>query len=261
MPTSTIVSVQELCHEPYISVVCYPKGSATEIKDRVNQLEKLNVQAVEFSGKSSAFKLAVVGKGYVGIVAVAHLDGRRLALKMRRSDADRKSLQQEAELLQIANSVDVGPKFLGVSKDFLLMQLVEGDLFEAWLETQNDKQVIAKVLVEVLEQCWRLDQAGLDHGELSKAPKHLLINKANKPFIVDFETASLQRKVANVTAICQYLFQGNSQAKQLIAQKLGVRDSGKLVTSLKEYKKRRTRSNFEALLQVSLKGTSGNNVL
>jgi putative serine/threonine protein kinase len=261
MPTSTIVSVQELCLEPYISVVCYPKGSATEIKDRVNQLEKLNVQAVEFSGKSSAFKLAVVGKGYVGIVAVARLDGQRLALKMRRSDADRKSLEQEAELLQIANSVDVGPKFLGVSKDFLLMQLVEGDLFEAWLETQNDKQVIAKVLVEVLEQCWRLDQAGLDHGELSKAPKHLLINKANKPFIVDFETASLQRKVANVTAICQYLFQGNSQAKQLIAQKLGVTDSGKLVTCLKEYKKRRTRSNFEGLLQVSLKGTSGNNVL
>ncbi len=247
------VTVDAIAEEPYASVVCYPKASTAEIENRAAQLQKLNVQAVEFSGKSSAFKLSVVGKGYVGIVAIAHVEGERLALKMRRSDADRESLQHEAELLQKANSVGVGPKFLAVSKDFLLMQLVEGDLFEAWLETQSDTAVVSGVLKDVLEQCWRLDEARLDHGELSKAPKHLLVDKANRPFIVDFETASTQRKVANVTAVCQYLFQGNSEAKKLITQNLGARDKIKLVTALKEYKKVRTRRNFEMLLKVSLK--------
>ena len=86
------------------------------------------------------------------------------------------------------------------------MQLIDGDLLPNWLETNKDQSTVKQVLGEVLEQCFRLDQAGLDHGELSKAPKHLLVDKAEKPFIVDFETASVERRVANVTAVCQYLF-------------------------------------------------------
>jgi predicted Ser/Thr protein kinase len=41
----------------------------------------------------------VVGKGFVGIVVAAHRDSVRLALKIRRLDADREDLLQEAELL------------------------------------------------------------------------------------------------------------------------------------------------------------------
>jgi len=111
---------------------------------------------------------------------------------------------------------------------------------------------VKKVLVEVLEQCFRLDHAGLDHGELSKAPKHVLVDKFGKPFIVDFETASVERRVANVTSICQYLFAGNSSASKALAEILGERSRLKLVDALKTYKKNRTRSNFEDLLKVCL---------
>ena len=87
------------------------------------------------------------------------------------------------------------------------MQLIDGDLLQDWLKLTERKAAVRKVLVEILEQCCRLDEAGLDHGELSKAPKHLLVDKADKPFIVDFETASMERRVTNVTSVCQYLFQ------------------------------------------------------
>ena len=70
----------------------------------------------------------------------------------------------------------------------------------------------------------QLDQVGLDHGELSKAPKHLLVDKAEKIFIVDFETASLERRVANVTAVCQYLFGGNSSAAKILNEIFGEKE-------------------------------------
>ena len=207
---------------------------------------------MEFSGKAAAFNIPVLGKGYVGIVVIAHVDGQRVALKMRRVDADRTGLEREAELLAKANSVNVGPKFMAVSKNFLLMQLVDGDLLADWLETHKNKELTRKVLADILEQCWRLDEIGLDHGELSKAPKHLLVDKAQKPFIIDFETASVERKVINVTSVCQFLFMGNSSAAKILAEVLGDRSRAELIAALKGYKKERNRRNFEGLLEVCL---------
>lgn len=252
MKSPLVVPVESLNAEPYTSVVCYPKPSEAEAKNRILELAGLDVEALEFSGQASAFTVHVLGKGYVGVVVVAYVGGQRYALKMRRIDADRESLAHEAELLKKANSVGVGPKFIAVSRDFLLMQLVDGDLLGNWLKNHREIEVIRRVLEDVLEQCWRLDEAGLDHGELSKAPKHLLVDASGKPFIVDFEAASVERRVANVTAICQFLFQGNSDAAKIIVETFGARDWSKIVEALKRYKKNRKRANFEELMRVCL---------
>jgi putative serine/threonine protein kinase len=248
----SIITLEGLSKEPYTTILCYPKPNETEIQNRLTQLDALGVEALEFTGQASAFNVPVLGKGYVGIVVVAHVNGQRVALKMRRVDADRKNLEHEAELLIKANSVNVGPKFIAVNKDFLLMQLVDGDLLSDWLETHRETEIMRKVLVDILEQCWRLDEIGLDHGELSKAPKHLLVDKAQKLFIVDFETASVERKVANVTAVCQFLFVGNSTAAKILAETCGERNRSELIAALKSYKKTRNRKNFEGLLEICL---------
>ena len=240
MPKSAIIPVDQLGQEPYASVVCYPRSSPEEIQRRIEELKRLKVRAIEFSGKASAFTLSVQGKGYVGIVVAAHVEGERLALKMQRVDSDRESLEHEAKLLVLANSVDVGPKFLATSKHFLLMQLIDGELLEEWLKTHMDKDLVRKILTNILEQCWRLDEICLDHGELSKAPKHLLVDKKDNPFIVDFETASTQRNASNVTSVCQFLFQGNSEVCKAIARILGERNRGELVVALRKYRKERT---------------------
>jgi putative serine/threonine protein kinase len=252
MQPPTIIPIEKLNEEPFAEVVCYPRTTPKEIENRITQLHDLGVLALEFSGNSAAFKFPVLGKGYVGVVVIAHINGERLAIKMRRSDADRKSLEPEARLLAKANSVKVGPKFVAATKDFLLMQLIEGNIFPSWVEEQCDKDILRNVLHDILEQCWRLDEAGLDHGELSKAPKHLLIDRSNKAFIVDFETASSTRKVSNVTSICQFLFQSNSDSAKQITEVLGMRDKDKLVLALKRYKKERNPNNFEVLLKLCL---------
>jgi len=246
------VPVINLTEEPYASVFCYPRASLSELQKRIEELRQHGVEGVEFAGKASAFNLPVLGKGYVGIVVVAHVRGKRVALKMRRVDADRQHLKHEAAMLQKANSTGVGPSFIGVSKNFLVSKLVDGDLLEDWLDTHRDKELLRKTLLDILEQCWHLDETGLDHGELSKAPKHLLVDKTDKPFIVDFETASVERKPANVTAVCQFLFLGNRDAAKIIAETFGKRDRTKLITALKSYKKNRSRQSFEEILKVAL---------
>ena len=252
LKSAITLPIEELIKEPYASIVCYPRANPTEIKKRIEELQIHGVKAVEFIGKTSVLNIPVLGKGYVGVVAVALVNEQRVALKMRRIDADRESLEHEAGLLVKANNVDVGPKFLGVTKNFLLMQLIDDDLLGDWLKTNKNKKHISKVLVEIMEQCWRLDEAGLDHGELSKAPKHLLMDKSGKPFIVDFETASIERKVINVTSVCQFLFMGNSQPKKMLDEVFGKKNRGELIATLKRYKKDRSRGNFEGLLTVCL---------
>ncbi|MGD6850971.1 MAG: serine/threonine protein kinase [Candidatus Bathyarchaeia archaeon] len=252
MPKKATVSITELRQEPYASAVCYPRASDAEMQSRILELQELRVETLEFSGKSSAHTLQVLGKGYVGIVVAAYVGGERLALKMQRVDSDRPSLEHEAELLQKANAVGVGPKFVGVTQRFLLMQLIDGDLLVDWLKTPREAPDVRRILADILEQCWRLDEISLDHGELSKAPKHLLVDKTDKPYIVDFETASTTRNASNVTSVCQFLFQGNSEVCKAVAHVLGESDRVKLVTALRSYRKNRDRTSFEEILKLCL---------
>ena len=242
------VTLKGLWQEPFASVICYPKPCKKELARRLKELQKLGVEAIEFSGEKEAFNLNVLGKGCVGIVVIAYRGREKLALKIRRVDADRSRMQHEAEMLKKANSMGVGPKFLGVSKNFLLMQFVDGDLLPKWLEKPRKKAEVKRVLREVLEQCWRLDEAGLDHGELSHAPKHIMVDESGRTFIVDFETASLNRKPANVTSICQFLFVSGVVA-EIVAEKLGKRDKTAVIETLRAYKASKSRESFERVLE------------
>jgi len=249
LKTALTVNTEKLSEEPYASIICYPRPSKVELKKRLRELQNLRIEALEFTGTKEVFNIPVLGKGCVGIVTIAYRNGEKVALKIRRIDADRARMQQEAEMLRQANSVHVGPRLLGVSKNFLLMQFIDGDLLPEWLDKRRGKALVRKVLREVLEQCWRLDVAGLDHGELSWAPKHIIIDKKNVPFIVDFETASLNRRPSNVTSICQFLLIGGIVAKKVV-EKLGVKDKKAIVEALRRYKNDRTHENFENVLEV-----------
>jgi putative serine/threonine protein kinase len=248
----TKVRTENLKEEPYASILCYPRVSDAELQNRLGELREHGVKAVEFAGKTSAFNVPVLGKGFVGIVVIAHLEGQRVALKIRRVDADRLGLQREAQMLAKANSVQVGPRFVSVSKNFLLMQFIDGAVLPDWLDAQKEKKPLRNVLNDILEQCWRLDNIGLDHGELSKAPKHLIIEKTQKPFIVDFEAASLNRKPANVTSVCQFLFTSRGAVARRMAEVLGERNNAEIISALRIYKADRARENFDRVLQACL---------
>jgi putative serine/threonine protein kinase len=160
----------------------------------------------------------------------------------------------EGEMLKRANNIDVGPKLLEISKDFLLMELIEGNHFPEWIESLGEKEGQSRlrlVLKDILEQCYRLDSARLDHGELSNASKHIIVDADDRPFLVDFETSSINRRVGNVTSVCQYLLLG-SQISKKVKETLEKVDEKNLIQKLRKYKKERTRENFEKLVEIFL---------
>lgn len=203
--------------------------------------------ALEFTDGKTVFDVSVLGKGCVGIVVRAYADKRRVALKIRRVDADRSGMQREADMLERANAVKVGPKLLNVTDNFLLMEFIGGKLFPEWLEEETRRTVIRRVLRDLLEQCWRLDEAGVDHGELSRAPKHIIVDAEDNPRILDFETASTSRKVSNVTSMCHFLFIG-SHVAQMLKKIIGMADRARLIEALRGYKQERNREKFDRVL-------------
>lgn len=251
-----IVPVESLLDSKYGQIICYPKCDLEMLRRRVEEIIKLGIRTMLFMGDKTIDGIPVLGKGYVGIVVAALLRERHVvALKILRADAEPKRLLHEAEMLRIANSVNVGPKLLGYSENFLVMEYIEGSLLPKWIEERekdekNACKRLCTVLRDILEQCWRLDSIGLDHGELSWADKHIIVDAHDKPYILDFETASNKRRTANVTSISQYLFIWGRIAEK-ITKKFTYIDRGELIQALRAYKREKTRKQFENILRIT----------
>ncbi len=250
MSTDHRITLRLLREERYRHVICYPNAKLEELRSRLKELEQLKVTTVEFSGHVQVNGVHVLGKGHVGIVVKAYRKDEQVAMKIRRTDADRLTMQHESEMLQKANTVSVAPRLLEATENFLLMEYVDGTLLPEWmnlLSGKDDGERLRHVLRSVLEQAWRIDEAGLDHGELSNAPRHIIVRTNDEPCLVDFETASISRRVANVTSLCQYLFLRSPNA-DMIEEKLGDIDEDSLVDTLRKYKLKRNRENLLKIL-------------
>ena len=249
LQSGEIVFLEELGKEKYCRVLCYPRCEQEEFERRIRKLQKLGVQKLEFMGEKSVFDMPVLGKGCVGVVIVAYTRYGRAALKIRRVDADRKDMFHEGEMLRTSNKIGVGTKLFEISRNFLLMVLIEGNHFPEWIKSlkENSHSRLRLVLKSILEQCYNLDNLGLDHGELSNAQKHIIIDESDTSHLIDFETASINRRVSNVSSVCQYLFLG-SQIAHKVNENLGEVDKKKLIDTIRNYKYKRTKNNFEKIL-------------
>jgi putative serine/threonine protein kinase len=244
--------LSSLSESPYDRLVAYPTGDPVEVESRIRQLEQLGVTMLDFQGRLKTDRLSVLGKGVVGIVVIGLKSNRRIAVKIRRVDARRKSMIHEAELLKTANSLNVGPECLGSSPDVLAMELVEGLSLPMWVDSLKGRGRRARVrsmVKPLLEQCVRMDGYGLDHGELSRAHKNVIVSNDDAPRILDFESASLMRRPRNFTSLAQYLFLGGSIARKMV-RVLGPVDGNELLKCLRGYKAGGWKDAFEAAIDV-----------
>lgn len=242
--------VDGLAKEPYSLILGFPKATKSQLKSRVNELRSLGVQGVSFEGPMVIGKQSVLGKGYTGIVVLAKMGSKRVALKIRRTDSPRASMENEARLLKAANEADAGPKLVKSSRNFVVMEYLEGKKIFDWVRDLNGKgsaSRLKQVIRKVLSDCYMLDTAGLDHGELSNITKHVIVGKSIT--IIDFESSSLERKVSNVTSATQAIFIGSGLAK-IVRRIYSVPSKQKIIPVLRQYKEERTQASFEQILEV-----------
>jgi putative serine/threonine protein kinase len=241
------IPLHGLLRSRYSHILTYPGTDPEEAKARVTELSGIGISALGFRGVTQIGGIPVLGKGCVGVVTQARLEGKLVALKIRRLDADRPSMKDEARLLRLANSVSVGPRLISATQNFLAMDLFRGTPLFRWAESsRTGRSVVRKLVKRLLTCCFMLDSIGLDHGELSHAPKNVLVDRVGQPCIVDFESASTARRVANVTSLLQYFLFGRL-SKTLHASQI-FPDKRNIVKALGEYKHDGSVEYFQSVL-------------
>ena len=240
------ISVRKIAGTRYAKLLAYPTMNERDVTERIHELLTIGVTELQFKGGAFIDGIPILGKGCVGIVAEAVLDGSPVALKMRRADADRPTMMNEARMLRIANSVGVGPRLITGTRNLLAIELFDGIPLFKWAGALKEAKRVKALLRDSLDSCFKLDAIGLDHGELSHAPKNVLVNRQGRPCIVDFETASTVRRPANVTSLIQYFLFGRISkaihASQLFGRKRLI------LRTLSAYKKDQSVNNFQSIL-------------
>lgn len=234
---------------PYLQVLTYPRPNLTVARARLKQLQKLGVTHVSFGGRTKIGRLGLVGIGTVSIVVRATVDGEERALKIRRYDANRSSMYEEYRLTGVANRVGVGAYAYSASRDFMLMQLVEGeeieDHFRA-IKGVGTRGRVREIIHRLLNQCRKLDLIALDHGQLSDLRKHVIM-AGDEPYIIDFESSGIGRTPKNVTTAAQHLLIGGRPAS-MVRRVLGMKSYEPVLDALKRYKRDMSDENYVLLL-------------
>lgn len=229
-----------------IPIISYPHFSESEYKDRIIEIESLGITSIILGGKTIVNRAHIAGKGCVGIVVKAKSRGEVCALKIRRTDANRETMDNEVHLHKMANSACVGPSLEEHTKNLIVMEFVAGQSIIDWVVNNNvTESKMWTLAVAILEQCFSLDIAGLDHGELSRLTRHVIVS--DRPYIIDFESASTTRKTCNVTAAAQSLLLYGIVANKVKTIMCNT-DKERLIQALRTYKHFHTRANFDAIL-------------
>ena len=245
------VSLDALYSHKASRFICWPEPSTDLIAERMEELRLLGVKAIFLTGRHTIEGIPVLGKGHTGLVLEAETRDGNLALKARRMDADRPSMEEEARLLKLANHVGVGPEIIKWSRNFLLMELISGVYLRDWIRELRAKETkdLKKVLRAVVDQARRLDEAGVDHGELVRLRRHIMLRRG-KPVFIDFESASTLRRPANVTTVIQSFFL-NSKISSIIDGQMGLPDRIKLLDKLHAYKREMNLECYTSLLEAA----------
>jgi putative serine/threonine protein kinase len=233
-------------------IICYPKPDKNERAKRIEELQKIGIKNIRLEGPKKIDGHQIIGKGCVSIAVLADTLSGLALLKIRRMDANRSDMSHEAQMLSFANNSSLGPRLFHYSKNFILIEYIAGRLIGEWL---NDVQSfhlnrVKAVLNEILAQCYKMDILHLDHGELSNASKHVIIRDHNwKPVIIDFESASTQRRPNNLTSISQFIFNKKDvlDMLQLSTDFISSNDSNK---TFKNYKINPSTRTFNQILKI-----------
>ena len=129
------------------------------------------------------------------------------------------------------------------------MEYLDGQKISQWIENLKgvgSSKKLKSTIRKILQDCYNLDRAGLDHGELSSIVKHVIVGK-KKITIIDLESASTERRVSNVTSAAQGIFIGSGIAKT-IKKIYKLPPKSKIIKALRIYKHEPTQKNFELVL-------------
>jgi len=195
----------------------YPRGDEERGRELYSRLTSLGLGELTF-----------ISKGYRGVVFKAYLNGRPVAVKVKRPDTLKdvplKEFKFLSHLYNIYGSGSPAPIPYAAEPDFIVMEWVEGRPFpEAFKELKGE------AVKEALKACYKLDKAGVEHSEI-KGEKHL-IHTSSSVKVIDFESAKFKERPRNLLQFVGYHLIGRG-----LYRELGL-SRAELLKLLEDYKK------------------------
>ncbi len=181
-------------------------------------------------------------KGKRGMVYKGNLEGKTICIKVKRKSQDTyERIRDESKFLQTLNKHNIGPKYLFSDKYHLVYEFVQGEHIKNYLEKAS-KERTKKVLINVLKQCKKMDELGINKEEMHHPVKHVLVGE--KITMIDFERCRFTEDPKNVTQFMQYIMMNIPLLK---TKKIDY-DSNKIISLTKEYKRERNDKSFKKIL-------------
>ena len=237
------------------------KDVGKEIKDKINKDEAQKL----YENKT------YLSKGKRGLISfsIDKKTGIKYCIKEKNPQSDATNrIFLEYENNKRLNEINVGPKiyYYDEEQDFLVRDFIEGETIfdfidknksENNLKENNEnsnkiKNKIKPIILNILDQCRRMDKLGINKLEMTNPHKDIIIQDKTingkqtlTPFIIDFERCKFAARTKNVTQFCQFLTKGNMK---LELEKLNISfDKEKIMLLTETYKKEQTDKNYDKI--------------
>lgn len=190
-------------------------------------------------------------RGHRGIIYTGELRNKKIAVKVERKDTAAKDrIKNEVKWLKILNKKNTGPKLIynKYNKNkFFIYNFIEGEfILDNFLK--NNKKNIVKIIKNVFNQLYVMDKLKVNKEEMHHPVKHIIINKNNKPTLVDFERCHKTKKPKNVTQFCQFIISNN--VINILKNKNIKINKNKIINNAKIYKKDINKNNLNRILNI-----------
>ncbi|BAN90590.1 serine/threonine protein kinase [Aeropyrum camini] len=129
---------------------------------------------------------SLLGKGHAGVVFLVDWRGSAAALKVRRRDSRRETLEPEARAAALAALAGAGPEVYDFSEEYIVMAPVLGPSLE---DLSEEGLLRPRHILAAIEAARALDTAGILHGELHRPWRSVLFTPS-KAVIIDYDSAS-----------------------------------------------------------------------
>ncbi|ENN96367.1 tyrosine protein kinase [Methanocaldococcus villosus KIN24-T80] len=159
-----------------------------------------------------------IGKGHRGVVFKGIYNNKTVAVKIPRTDG-KNTILNEVNILKLLEPYNISPKVYDYSKDYLIMEYIEGEELKSVVE-KLDKKNLIEVIEEVLKIALRLDSLNIEHKEI-KGGRHFLVGE--KVYIIDFDKAKKKKTTKNFTSAIALLF-GENKVGKVVRNKLNLNE-------------------------------------
>jgi len=200
--------------------------------DLLKELEFKKVSEIHYSGK-----------GQRGFIYRGRYKGKTIVIKSENPNSTANAkLENEVNWLKKLNKKKIGPKLIFYGKDYVVMDFIKGPFIREYIERENKKTEIKKILLEVFDQMKIMDEMNVDKEEMHHPFKHVIINNG-KPVLLDFERCKYVQEPRNVTQFCQYI---NSLSTLLNEKKFSI-NKNEIINMARKYKKTYSKKDFEEI--------------